>query len=95
MKFAFHFTRSLDNKKEYPVDESSKKRIIENALGKMSGSPAQGMEEVLERDSRVRKAVADLYMVLESLGRPDVAVNMLAEHVAIMVDMINDFKNRR
>lgn len=77
------------------MDESAKRRIIEGALGKMSGSPAQGMEGVLEKDSRVRKAIADLYMALEESGRPDVAVNLLADHVAIMVDMINEFKNKK
>jgi len=77
------------------LDESAKRRIIEGALGRMQGSPAQGMEGILEKDSRARKAIADLYIELEGSGRPDVAINLLADHVAIMVDMINEFKSKK
>jgi hypothetical protein len=69
--------------------------MIDEALGRLGASSAKGMEPVLEKDARVRKSVADLYVALNELGKTDVAVNMLAEHVAIMVDMINDFKSRR
>ena len=61
----------------------------------MGSSGPKELEEIMEKDSRVRKAVADLYMALNSVGKPEVAVNLLAEHVAIMVDMINEFKKAK
>jgi hypothetical protein len=74
------------------VNESSRRRSIEEALGKMGSSGPKDLEEIMEKDSRVRKAVADLYISLSAIKKPEVAVNLLAEHVAIMVDMINEFK---
>jgi hypothetical protein len=77
------------------VNESSRRKSIEDALGRMGSSGPKELEEVMDKDSRVRKAVADLYMSLNAVGKPDVAVNLLAEHVAIMVDMINEFKKAK
>jgi hypothetical protein len=48
----------------------------------------------MEKDSKVRKAVADLYLALNG-QKPDLAIGMLAEHVAIIVDMINEFKKQK
>ncbi|HPW52442.1 MAG TPA: hypothetical protein PKV85_08790, partial [Spirochaetota bacterium] len=49
---------------------------------------------IIERDKLVRKSVADLYSVLTQSNQPDLAVKLLADHVAIMVDMINEFKSK-
>jgi hypothetical protein len=75
------------------------KKGLEEILGRMgssgSGAGPRGLEDILEKDSRVRKAVADLYMALTGVQKPDLAVGMLAEHVAIIVDMINEFKKQK
>lgn len=54
----------------------------------------RGMEGLMEKDSKVRKAIADLYISLNG-QKPDLAIGMLAEHVAIIVDMINEFKKQK
>ena len=69
-----------------------RRRLIEQALG---GRGSQGADPVKEKDVRVRQAVADLYLALVEAKNADVAINMLAEHVAIMVEMINEFKNTK
>ena len=61
-------------------------------MGRMAPSPVRGMEALLENDTRVRKAVADLYLGLVEHGDSATAINMLAEHVAILVEMINEIK---
>ena len=68
-----------------------RRRLIEQALG---GRGSQG-DPLKDKDARVRQAVADLYLALVESKNPDAAINMLAEHVAIMVDMINEFKNTK
>ena len=74
--------------------DENKRRMLEQVLGGRGGS-GQGGDPVKEKDARVRQAVADLYLVLTEVKNPDLAINMLAEHVAIMVDMINEFKNTK
>jgi hypothetical protein len=74
--------------------DENKRRMLEQVLGGRGGS-GQGADPVKEKDARVRQAVADLYLVLTEVKNPDLAINMLAEHVAIMVDMINEFKNTK
>lgn len=75
-----------------------RRRMIEEAMGSMGRGRApqpQGDSVLKEKDACVRQAVADLYLALCETKNTDVAVNMLAEHVAIMVDMINEFKKNR
>jgi len=50
------------------------------------------LQAILEKDSNLRKIVADYYMSLKKLNDPAKSVELLASHVAIMVEMINDFK---
>ncbi len=50
------------------------------------------LQEALAKDSNLRQAVADYYMSLKNMNDPDKAVELLASHVAMMVEMINDFK---
>ena len=74
----------------------SRRKMLDEVLGSMgSGRPGQGADIIKDRDSKVRQAIADLYSVLEAGKNPDLAINLLAEHVAIMVDMINEFKAAR
>ena len=74
----------------------SRRKMLDEVLGSMgSGRQGQGADVIKEKDSKVRQAIADLYVVLEAGKNPDLAINLLAEHVAIMVDMINEFKGAR
>ncbi len=51
------------------------------------------LKRIIEKDSNLSKTVADYYMSLKELNDPAKAVELLARHVAMMVEMINDFKN--
>ncbi len=50
------------------------------------------LQEALERDANLRQVVADYYMSLKNINDPAKAVELLASHVAMLVEMINDFK---
>ncbi len=71
------------------------KRIINELMSHgESRYPREKLEKIFESDTRLRKALADLYINLEDLGNPTIAVDMLAEHAAMLVDMINQFKKK-
>ena len=67
--------------------------MFNEILGRRSGAKSPDPSAlIIEKDKALRKAVADLYSVLSSSNQADLSVNLLAEHVSIMVDMINEFK---
>ncbi len=79
-----------------PNDILSKvhRRVLDN-IQKKGGTQDQssdGVKGIIAKDQALRKAVADLYAKLVELNDPAIAVEMLAEHIAIMVEMLNDFK---
>lgn len=43
-------------------------------------------------DQVLRKLIAEYYMALNEMKDPGKSVELLASHVAIMVEMINEFK---
>ena len=54
----------------------------------------QKLSKVLELDKKLRKIIADYYFALNEMGDPTHAVQMLAEHITILVEMLNDLKER-
>lgn len=56
------------------------------------GDVPQKYKKVLEMDQVLRKLIAEYYMALNEMGDSGRAVELLASHVAIMVEMINEFK---
>lgn len=52
----------------------------------------QGLNSVIELDRKLRKDITEYYFSLSKLNDPAKAVELLAGHVAIMVEMINEFK---
>ena len=68
--------------------------MLNDILGRGKTRNPDPSSAIIERDKLVRKSVADLYSVLSQSNQPDLAVKLLADHVAIMVDMINEFKSR-
>lgn len=48
--------------------------------------------QVIELDRKLRKDIAEYYFALNKLNEPAKAIELLASHVAIMVEMINDLK---
>ncbi|MCX7678052.1 MAG: hypothetical protein N2316_02420 [Spirochaetes bacterium] len=66
---------------------------IQNKSGKTANA-TEGMKAIIEKDQALRKSVADLYATLVEANDPALAVELLAEHIAIMVEMINEFKNK-
>ena len=73
--------------------DDSRRRMLDEALGALGSGRSGGESAVKEKDARARQAIADLYLALAELKKPDIAINMLAEHIAMMVDMLNEFKN--
>jgi len=72
--------------------DDSRRKMLDQALGALGTGRGAQDNTLKERDARVRQSIADLYLALSEVKNPDMAINMLAEHVAIMVDMINEFK---
>jgi hypothetical protein len=72
------------------------KRVLDSIQKREGNQPvaADGVKGVIAKDQALRKAVADLYVKLNELNDPAMAVEMLAEHIAIMVEMLNDFKKK-
>ncbi|MBP7901948.1 MAG: hypothetical protein KA015_03925 [Spirochaetes bacterium] len=70
------------------------KKMLNDILGRGKPRSNDPSSAIIERDKLVRKSVADLYSVLSQSNQPDLAVKLLADHVAIMVDMINEFKGK-
>ncbi|HOF34343.1 MAG TPA: hypothetical protein PK624_10260 [Spirochaetota bacterium] len=70
------------------------KKMLNDILGRGKTRNPDPSSAIIERDKLVRKSVADLYSVLSQSNQPDLAVKLLADHVAIMVDMINEFKSK-
>jgi len=68
--------------------------MLNDILGRGKTRNPDPSSAIIERDKLVRKSVADLYSVLTQSNQPDLAVKLLADHVAIMVDMINEFKSK-
>jgi len=50
--------------------------------------------KVIELDRTLRKNIAEYYFALKELNDAKKAVELLASHVAIMVEMINDLKKK-
>ncbi len=70
------------------------KKMLNDILGRGKTRNPDPSSAIIERDKLVRKSVADLYTILSQSNQPDLAVKLLADHVAIMVDMINEFKGK-
>jgi hypothetical protein len=73
------------------------KDALNSILNRGGGQGRQGNEDVnriVAKDKEVRQAIADLYMLLNGAGNPKMAIELLADHVAIMIDMINEMKKQ-
>ena len=55
----------------------------------------QGLNAVIELDRKLRKDITEYYFALNKINDPGKAVELLAGHVAIMVEMINELKKGR
>ncbi|MDA3901560.1 MAG: hypothetical protein PF637_13710 [Spirochaetes bacterium] len=77
--------------------EDLHKKMLNKALGRDSIQQKQGgQSSVGELDQLVRQSVSDMYMaLLESKTDPAQAIDLLAQHVAMMVEMINEFKKAK
>jgi hypothetical protein len=49
---------------------------------------------VANLDKQLRQNIAELYMALDEIPDKALAIDILAEHVAMMVDMINELKTK-
>ncbi len=58
----------------------------------MPNNMPQGLNSVIEMDRKLRKDITEYFFALSKLNEPAKAVELLAGHVAIMVEMINELK---
>jgi len=58
------------------------------------GSIPQGITNVIELDRKLRNDIARYFFALQKLNDPAKSIELLAGHVAIMVEMINELKTR-
>lgn len=74
-------------------------RVHRRVLDEMRAGPgpaqADALQKVGEADRNLRKAIAALYLALDELGNPAGAVDILAEHAAMLIDMIRQIKGGR
>jgi hypothetical protein len=61
----------------------------------MTPNMPQGLNAVIEMDRKLRKDITEYYFALNKINDPAKAVELLAGHVAIMVEMINELKKGR
>lgn len=72
------------------------RRMMNELLNRSEGrSSAPQLKEIIAIDQNLRKEIADLYARLVELGDKEVAINILSDHVAIMVEMIVSFKSEK
>lgn len=50
---------------------------------------------VIELDRKLRKDITEYFFALNKLNEPVKAIELLAGHVAIMVEMINELKKSK
>lgn len=58
-----------------------------------NGIPSS-VNNVIELDKKLRTDITQYFFALQKMNDPSRAIELLAGHVAIMVEMINDFKKR-
>ncbi|HPD05776.1 MAG TPA: hypothetical protein P5547_04175 [Spirochaetota bacterium] len=72
------------------------RRIMNELLNHSNEKPGgQKLKEIVTIDQNLRKDIADLYVQLSELGDKEMAINILSDHVAIMVEMIVHFKSEK
>ena len=57
-----------------------------------SNELSHGIKNLIELDKNLRKNITEYYFALCKINDPSKAVELLAGHVAIMVEMINELK---
>lgn len=74
---------------------SMHKKVLNEILKQNNtDSVSAGAASVVEKDKRLRQEIAELYALLQNLQDPAAAINLLSDHVAMMVNMINEFKGQ-
>ena len=56
------------------------------------GNMPQGITNVIELDRKLRNDIAQYFFALQKIKDPAKSIELLAGHVAIMVEMINELK---
>ena len=70
-------------------------KIIRQLLNKpkfQSEGNINALKQVVGVDQNLRAHIAELYKQMNDLNEPALAVELLSDHVAIMVEMIREFK---
>ncbi len=56
------------------------------------GQIPQHIQKALMLDQELRKIISEYYIALKGMNEPAKAIELMTEHVAILVEMINDIK---
>ena len=70
-------------------------KMIRQLLNKpkfQNESNINALKQVVGVDQNLRAHIAELYKKMGELNEPALAVELLSDHVAIMVEMIREFK---
>ncbi|MCU0843914.1 MAG: hypothetical protein MUC76_03195 [Spirochaetes bacterium] len=70
-------------------------RVLDEMQGGGDARSRDAAGKIGEADRNLRKAIAALYLALEEIDSPAVAVEILSEHAAMLVDMIRQIKGGR
>ncbi|HSV95402.1 MAG TPA: hypothetical protein VLM75_00560 [Spirochaetota bacterium] len=71
------------------------RRVLDEMRGGGDARSRDAASKIGEADRNLRKAIAALYLALEELDNPTMAVDILSEHAAMLVDMIRQIKGGR
>jgi hypothetical protein len=71
------------------------RRVLDEMQGGGDARSRDAVGKIGEADRNLRKAIAALYLALDEINSPEVAVDILSEHAAMLVDMIRQIKGGR
>ena len=68
-------------------------RVMDSIIARGSQEKRAGMSQrVAQSDEQLRRAVEEFFLAIEEMRNPELAVELLAEHAAILIEMIKQFK---
>ena len=68
-------------------------RVMDSIIARGPQGKRAGMSQrVAQSDEQLRRAVEEFFLAIEEMGNPELAVELLAEHAAILIEMIKQFK---
>ncbi len=70
-------------------------KIQEQIMNRKTQNPSAEVNKIIACDQKVRQAISELYQMLSSVKDVDMSLSLLSEHAAMLIEMINEFKQRK